>query len=420
MLEDSMRDGRDGGAMIGAMSRNGTGAAAGPLAGIEVLDLAHHRAGPTCVRVLADFGADVVQVVRPDETGSDSNYPNFDRENLHRNKRSIAINLQSESGRDAFYRLVRDADVVVENFRADVKHRLKVDYEALSAINPRIIYGSISGFGQAGPYSSRPGVDQIAQGLGGLMSVTGPPGGGPWRVGIAIADLCSGMFLAHGIMGAIIERQSSGRGQWVHTSLLEAMIAMLDFQATRWLIGGEVPPQAGNDHPTGFPTGVFPASDGLINVAATGDRMFRDFLRVVDAERLADDPRFATSQARSRHRAELRAEVEDRMRQFSSAELIERLNAAGVPAGPILTIDQVFADPQVEFLEMAQTVMSARFGAMRVVRSPVNLSRTPAALRSAAPVPGGNTAEVLAEHGFSGAEIAELRQSGALSAVQQR
>jgi crotonobetainyl-CoA:carnitine CoA-transferase CaiB-like acyl-CoA transferase len=282
---------------------NGATNAPGPLGTIKVLDLAHHRAGPTCVRVLADFGADVIQVVRPDEGGSDSNYANFDRENLHRNKRSIAINLQIDAGRDLFYRLVRDADVVVENFRADVKHRLRIDYEALSAINPRIIYGSISGFGQDGPYAERPGVDQIAQGLGGLMSVTGPPGGGPWRVGIAIADLCAGMFLAQGIMAAIIERHSSGRGQWVHTSLLEATIAMLDFQATRWLIGGEVPPQAGNDHPTGFPTGVFPTSDGLINIAATGDRMFREFLRVVDAEELANDPRFATAHARSAHRA---------------------------------------------------------------------------------------------------------------------
>jgi crotonobetainyl-CoA:carnitine CoA-transferase CaiB-like acyl-CoA transferase len=389
------------------MSRNGA-ASSGPLAQIKVLDLAHHRAGPTCVRVLADFGADVIQIVRPDEAGSDSNYPNFDRENLHRNKRSVAINLQSASGRDLFYRLVRDTDVVVENFRADVKHRLKVDYETLSAINPRIIYGSISGFGQDGPYAHRAGVDQIAQGLGGLMSVTGPPGGGPWRVGIAIADLCAGMFLAHGIMAAIVERQSSGQGQWVHTSLLEAMIAMLDFQATRWLIGGEVPPQAGNDHPTGFPTGVFPVSDGVINVAATGDRMFRDFLRVVDAEQLAEDPRFATSRARSVHRAELRAEVEDRMRQFTSSELIQKLNDAGVPAGPILTIDQVFEDPQVKHLGMAQTVTSERYGALRVVRSPVNLSRTPASLRRAAPMPGGDTLSVLEEHGLSPAEIGSV------------
>jgi crotonobetainyl-CoA:carnitine CoA-transferase CaiB-like acyl-CoA transferase len=388
-------------AKIGGMSRNGTASGSGPLAHIKVLDLAHHRAGPTCVRVLADFGADVIQVVRPDETGSDATYPNFDRENLHRNKRSIAINLQSETGRDVFYRMVREADVVVENFRADVKHRLKVDYETLSAINPRIVYGSISGFGQDGPYAARAGVDQIAQGLGGLMSITGPPGGGPWRVGIAIADLCSGMFLAHGIMAALLERDVSGRGQWVHTSLLEAMIAMLDFQATRWLIGGEVPPQAGNDHPTGFPTGVFPAADGVINVAATGDRMFKDFLRVVGAEELAEDPRFATARARSSHRAELRAEVEDRMRQFTSAELIQKLNDAGVPAGPILTIDQVFADPQVEHLGMAQPVESERYGTLRVVRSPVTFSRTPASVRSAAPAPGGDTESVLEEFGVT-------------------
>jgi crotonobetainyl-CoA:carnitine CoA-transferase CaiB-like acyl-CoA transferase len=259
-------------------------------------------------------------------------------------------------------------------------------------------------------------VDQIAQGLGGLMSVTGPPGSGPWRVGIAISDLCSGMFLAHGILAALVERESSGRGQWVHTSLLEAMIAMLDFQATRWLIGGEVPPQAGNDHPTGFPTGVFPASDGVINVGATGDRMFVDFLGVVGAPELADDPRFATSPSRAMHRAELRAEVEDRMRQFSSAELIEKLNAAGIPAGPILTIDKVFADPQVKHLGMAQSVDSERFGPLRVVRSPVNLSRTPASLRRAAPTPAGDTREVLEEAGFSAEEIAALEESHAIPA----
>jgi formyl-CoA transferase len=396
------------------VNTNGRAAAAGPLAQIRVLDLAHHRAGPTCVRVLADFDADVTQIVRPDETGSDATYPNFDRENLHRNKRSIAINLQSEAGRDAFYRLVADADVVVENFRADVKHRLKVDYETLSALNPRIVYGSISGFGQDGPYAARPGVDQIAQGLGGLMSITGPPGGGPWRVGIAIADLCSGMFLAHGIMAALIERQTSGVGQWVHTSLLEAMIAMLDFQATRWLVGGEVPPQAGNDHPTGFPTGVFPAKDGVINVAATGDRMFKDFVDVVGASELADDERFATARARSLHRAELRTEVEDRMRQYTCAELIQKLNDAGVPAGPILTIDQVFADPQVQYLGMAQPVDSDRYGELRLVRMPVTLSRTPAALRHAAPEPGADTETVLEEHGFTQAEIDALQRSGAI------
>jgi crotonobetainyl-CoA:carnitine CoA-transferase CaiB-like acyl-CoA transferase len=396
------------------MDSTGNTTSSGPLAKIRVLDLAHHRAGPTCVRVLADFGADVIQIVRPDETGSDSTYPNFDRENLHRNKRSVAINLQTKRGRDIFYELAGEADVVVENFRADVKHRLKVDYDTLAAINPRIVYGSISGFGQDGPYAARAGVDQVAQGLGGLMSVTGPPGGGPWRVGIAIADLCAGMFLAHGIMAALIERESSGKGQWVHTSLLEAMIGMLDFQATRWLIAGEVPPQAGNDHPTGFPTGVFPVKDGVINIAATGDRMFRDFLRVVGASEIGDDPRFATAGARAMHRAELRAEVEPRLREFTAADLIQRLNAQGVPSGPILTIDQVFADPQVAHLEMAQPVQSERYGELRLVRLPVRLSRTPTSLRRAAPDPGGDTAEVLSEHGVSAQDMAALEENGAI------
>src|SRR5690348_5510451 len=277
----------------------------GPLAHIKVLDLCQARAGPTAVRVLADLGAQVIQVTRPVEGGLDASFPNFDRENLHRNKRSMFIDLQSEAGRELFYRLVADADVVVENFRAPVKHRLKIDYDTLKQINPRIVMGSISGFGQDGPYASRPGVDQIAQGMGGLMSITGPPGGCPWRVGIAISDLCSGMFLAHGIMAALIERERSGEGQWVHTSLLEAQIAMLDFQATRWLIGHEVPPQAGNDHPTGFPTGVFPARDGAINIAATGDHQWRAFLKVIQAEELDNDDRFNTARGRAVNREEI-------------------------------------------------------------------------------------------------------------------
>jgi crotonobetainyl-CoA:carnitine CoA-transferase CaiB-like acyl-CoA transferase len=387
----------------------------GPLAHIRVLDLCHARAGPTCVRVLADLGAQVVQVVRPSEAGGvDASFPNFDRENLHRNKRSIAIDLQTEAGRAVFYQLVKDADVVVENFRAEVKYRLKVDYETLRAINPRIVMGSISGFGQDGPYGKRPGVDQIAQGLGGLMSVTGPPGGGPWRVGIPIADLTSGMYLAHGVMAALIERERSGEGQWVHTSLLEAMIAMLDFQATRWLIGGEVPPQAGNDHPTGFPTGVFPAKDGVVNIGSGGERMFKDFLAVVGRPELADDPRFATGKARATHREELRELVEENMRQMTVAELIERLNEVGVPCGPILTIDQTFADPQVQHLQMAQTVESPTYGPLRIVRPPMRLSRTSSSIRSAAPVPGGDTEAVLREFGYSPEEIAGLARDGVI------
>jgi crotonobetainyl-CoA:carnitine CoA-transferase CaiB-like acyl-CoA transferase len=403
------------------MTSDASGSNKGPLAHIRVLDLCHARAGPTCVRVLADHGAQVIQVIRPDTTSLDASLPNFDRENLHRNKRSIALDLQTEAGRDVFYRLARSADVVCENFRADVKYRLKVDYETLKAINPRIVYGSISGFGQDGPYGKRPGVDQIAQGLGGLMSITGPPGGGPWRVGVPISDLCAGMYLAHGIMAALLERETSGEGQWVQTSLLEAMVAMLDFQATRWLIGGDVPPQAGNDHPTSFPMGVFPTSDGLINLAASGDRMWRDFLRVIGAEELAEDERFNTPRQRGRHRPELRSMVEDKLRQRTSAEWIEKLNDVGVPCGPILSIDQVFVDPQVEHLQLAQPVQSVQYGELQLVRSPVRLSRTSTALRQAAPAPGAHTRDVLEELGYSPEEIDSLVEAGAITdtATQQ-
>jgi len=304
--------------------------------------------------------------------------------------------------------------VVVENFRAEVKYRLKVDYQTVGKLNPRIVYGSISGFGQDGPYGKRAGVDQIAQGIGGLMTITGPPGGGPWRVGIPIADLCAGLYLAHGILAALIERERSGQGQWVQTSLLEAMIAMLDFQATRWLIDGEVPPQAGNDHPTAFPMGVFPTKDGMINIAASSDRTFKDFLKIIGAEKIAQDERFATPRRRARHRPELRAAVEDKTRAFTSEALIEALNAAGVPSGPILSIDQVFRDPQVQHLAMAQTIESPRLGTVTLVRSPTRLSRTPTALRRAAPMPGAETDEVLRDCGYTRAEISAMRAEGAV------
>jgi crotonobetainyl-CoA:carnitine CoA-transferase CaiB-like acyl-CoA transferase len=384
---------------------------AGPLAHVKVLDLTQARAGPTAVRQLADMGADVVQVLRPGAEAGEARV-NSDRENLHRNKRSIIVDLQREEGRAVFYRLVPHFDVVVENFRPDVKRRLRIDYETLAALNPRLIYGSISGFGQDGPYGARGGVDQIAQGLGGLMSVTGPPGSGPWRVGIPISDLCAGMFLAQGILVALLERERSGRGQWVHTSLLEAMIAMLDFQATRWLIDGEVPPQAGNDHPTFFPMGVFRTADGYINIAASGGRLWERFLEAIDAGELAVDPRFADPRARNAHREELRAACEERLRRRTSAEWVEALNAVGVPAGPVLRIDQTFADPQVQHLDMTRTVHHPLHGALRVVRSPVNLSRTPPSVRTAAPLAGADTEAVLAEHGFSPDEIAALTAAG--------
>jgi formyl-CoA transferase len=391
-----------------------------PLDDIKVLDLTRARAGPTAVRQLADWGADVIKIEEPSDGLSDGPTGNardgFDFQNLHRNKRSMTLNLKAPEGKKIFLDLARDADVVVENYRADVKHRLGVDYEAVRGVNPRIIYGSISGFGQTGPYSDRPGVDQIAQGMGGLMSITGLPGQGPVRVGIAIADLTAGMYLAIGILVALHERERSGEGQWVHTSLLEAQIAMLDFQGARWTIGHEVPPQAGNDHPTGVPTGVFPTSDGHINIAASGDVMYKRLCSVLDALELLEDPDFVTPRGRSKNRKRLNEAIGEYTVRKPSAEWIPAINAAGVPCGPIYTVDQTFADPQVKHLGIAQPVHHPRLGDYEVVGQAVTLTRTGgrAPIRMPTPDMGAATDDVLAGLGYSPDQIAGLRSSGVI------
>jgi crotonobetainyl-CoA:carnitine CoA-transferase CaiB-like acyl-CoA transferase len=383
-----------------------------PLAHITVIDLTRARAGPTAARQLADMGANVIKVETRDVVEGDSTSIGFDFLNLHRNKRAMTLDLKHPRGVEVLKRLVSRADVLVENYRPDVKHRLGIDYETLSAINPRLVYGSISGFGQTGPYRDRPGYDQIAQGMGGLMSITGLPGQGPVRVGIPVADLTSGMFLAQGILVALLERERSGRGQWVHTSLLQAMVTMLDFQAGRWLIDGEIAPQAGNDHPTGIPTGVFTTADGHINIAASGQVMYRRLCEAIGASRLIDDPRFKTMTDRSRNRKAMNEELDKVLVARPSAEWIEALNKAGVPCGPILSIKQVFEDPQVQHLGLAQTVRHPERGEIRVQGLPVVLSRTPGAIRQAAPVHGQHTEEILAEFGYSREEIAALRRDG--------
>jgi crotonobetainyl-CoA:carnitine CoA-transferase CaiB-like acyl-CoA transferase len=383
-----------------------------PLAHITVIDLTRARAGPTAARQLADMGANVIKVETRDVVEGDSTSIGFDFLNLHRNKRAMTLDLKHPRGVEVLKRLVSRADVLVENYRPDVKHRLGIDYETLSAINPRLVYGSISGFGQTGPYRDRPGYDQIAQGMGGLMSITGLPGQGPVRVGIPVADLTSGMFLAQGILVALLERERSGRGQWVHTSLLQAMVTMLDFQAGRWLIDGEIAPQAGNDHPTGIPTGVFTTADGHINIAASGQVMYRRLCEAIGASRLIDDPRFKTMTDRSRNRKAMNEELDKVLVARPSAEWIEALNKAGVPCGPILNIKQVFEDPQVQHLGLAQTVRHPERGEIRVQGLPVVLSRTPGAIRQAAPVHGQHTEEILAEFGYSREEIAALRRDG--------
>ena len=392
-----------------------------PLGRFTVLDLTRARAGPTAARVLADWGANVIYIEHPDRAGTDSSGftgsrsgPDF--QNLHRNKRSLSLDLKHPDGRALFMRLAEKADVIIENFRPDVKHRLGIDFDEVAKINPRIIYGSISGFGQTGPYEKRPGLDQIAQGMGGLMSITGLPGQGPVRVGIPITDLCAGMFLAQGILIALLDRETTGKGRWVHTSLLEAMIFMLDFQASRWLQKGEVAKQAGNNHPTGMPQGCYETTDDPIVIAAVGDNLFGRFCKAIGAEHMLQMPAFANDKLRSDNRAQLDAEIEAIIDKKPSAYWIELLNAAGVPCGPVYGIDQVFADPQVEHLEAVRHVDSKRFGRLAVVRQPVNISgaEQPALFRHASPESGEHTEEILREIGIARDEFERLRAAGAI------
>jgi crotonobetainyl-CoA:carnitine CoA-transferase CaiB-like acyl-CoA transferase len=386
---------------------------------ITVLDLTRVRSGPTCVRQLADWGANVIKVEMPPavEGGASlgGSRHGSDFQNLHRNKRSLALDLKAEEGKEIFSKLVAQADVVVENYRPDVKTRLGIDYEALSAINPRIILASISGFGQDGPYAKRPGFDQIAQGMGGLMSITGLPGQGPVRAGIPIADLTAGLFAFQGIMLALTEREKSGKGQWLHTSLLEAMVFMLDFQSARWLVDGHVPQQAGNNHPTSIPTGVFATADGHMNIAVAGEEIWGRFCREVGHEEWMSDPEFADAPSRSKNRDRLNALIGEAMAGETTAAWVDRFNAAGVPCGPIYDIGQIFSDEQVEHLGLAQPLTSPALGEMRFTRQPVSLSRTPSSFAVAPPEVGEQTTEILQDLDYGDDEIAALHDSGVVS-----
>jgi len=386
-----------------------------PLTGLRVLDLTLARAGPTCVRHLADWGADIIRVEPPaSNEGFGGARDGFDFVNLHRNKRSIALDLKDPDAHAAFLALVKTADVLVENMRVQVKHRLKIAYEDLHPLNPRLICASISGFGQTGPYAKRGGVDQIAQGMGGLMSITGEPGRGPMRVGIPIDDLTAGNLLAFGVMLALYERMTTGVGRFVHTSLLEAQVFMLDFQASRYLMDGEIAGQAGNDHPVNIPMGVFPTADKPINIAASSPKLWEVFCRAAERPEWLEVPEWKTPQGRSKDRARVNAAVAEVTRAKPSVYWIDKLEEVGIPCGPINNIAEVFADPQVKHLTMAMPIQHRRRGATHIVKSGVNLESLETGVRRDVPDLGEHSSEILAEAGLSPEAIARLRAKGAI------
>jgi len=384
----------------------------------RILDLSRVRAGPSCVRQFSDFGADVIKIESPPGTDPNENMggPRHgpDMQNLHRNKRAMTLNLKVPEAKEVFLKLVKTADVVVENFRPDVKFRLGIDYESLAKVNPRIILASISGFGQDGPYRDRPGFDQIAQGMSGLMGVTGTPGQGPMRTGAAIADVSAGLWAALGIMTALLEREVSGKGQWVQSSLLNAGIGLLDFQAARYVMKGEVPQQVGNDHPTSMPTSAYKTKDGHINVAGSGDGMWKRICQVIGREEVATDERFKTNELRATNRAALNALMNEALAKRPSAEWIETFNKVGVPCGPIYRMNEVFADPQVQHLGASVEVSHPKVGKFKILNQPVKLSRTPAEIKTATPELGAHTDEILKEAGFDEKQIKDLRAKGAI------
>ena len=384
------------------------------LSHIRVLDLTRVRSGPTAVRQLGDWGADVIKIEQPASLEADgalgAGRNTADWQNLQRNRRSLTLNLKAPEGLALLMRLVETADVVVENFRPDVKTRLGIDYESLKAVNSKIILASISGFGQTGPYAKRPGFDQIAQGMGGLMSITGDPDGGPMRVGIPLADLTAGLFCALGILTALIERDKSGEGQWLHTSLLQSQIFMLDFQAARWAMQGEVAPQVGNEHPTSVPTNRYETKDGSINIAVAGDAIWLRLCEAIGRADWAADETLASNAQRKARRDELNQEISDIVKTKTSAEWVESLTEAGVPCGPIYRIDEMFDDPQVQHLGVTAPIHTEPFGETQAMTQPFQMSRTPSALTASPPTRGQHTHEILGELDLTTSEIEDLQK----------
>ncbi|GFG52681.1 CoA transferase [Mycolicibacterium agri] len=391
------------------------------LQGLRVLDVTQVLAGPFCGQLLADMGADVIKV-EPPETGDQSRRAlGFSLKGddtaaflaVNRNKRSLTLNLKSDAGRDAFYRLVRQSDIVIENFRPGVAKRLGIDYETLSAIHPPIICASISGYGQDGPYATRPAHDLIAQGMAGLMSVTGEPDGPPAKVGISIADLSAGLFCAYGIVCAVVARHRTGRGQYVDTSIFEAPIALAVFESTELWGLGRIPRPLGSTNRTAAPNQALRARDGYINVCAANERLWQRLCEALGRDDLPKDPRFATNMDRMAHQGELAEELERTLVERDVADWVDHLLAVGVPVGPILNYEQVFSDPHTLARKMVVEMEHPVEGTLKGLGIPVKLSDTPGSVRSAAPLLGEHTTEILCSLGYSDEEISRMRRDGA-------
>jgi crotonobetainyl-CoA:carnitine CoA-transferase CaiB-like acyl-CoA transferase len=380
------------------------------LADLIVLDMTQARAGPICVRQLADWGANVIKIERPGNPPDWAGRYEADFQSKHRNKRCMVLDLRGEEGRAVLNRMVEQADVVVENFRPAVKDRLGFDYESLKKVNPRIILASISAFGQDGPYKDRPGLDQIIQGMSSFMSINGTPDSGPLRAGVAISDITCGLFCALGILTALHERERSGEGQWVQTSLMESLLSMMDLHVARYLINDIVGQQVGNEHPTGVPTNTYKTSDGHVSLSIM-PRMWPDLCRAIERDDMAEDSRFDTREARRGHRKECNGMIAEAMAKFTTEEMLKRFAAADIPSGPVFTIDETFADPQVQHMNLAQELSSESMGDFKLLSQAFRLSRTPTENWTGIPEYGENTEEVLAEFGYSAEEIEALKSA---------